>query len=291
MRTKLNGGFMIKICSDSCCDLTKQQIADNNIYVLPLFVTLGEDDLLDGETVTPEDIYEFVRKTKQLPKTAARSTEDFKEFFQELLADGSQVIYTGIGGNLSSTFDNARRAKEDLDNPNLFVIDSESLSSGIGLLLLYACQLRANGESAEQIVQKLEVQTKRVQASFVVDKLDYLYKGGRCSAMARFGANLLKIKPRLELRDGKIENTGKYMGQFKVVLKKYVDDMLNNYSNCKNDICFVTHTKTDSEIIKLIVDYVESKNIFKNVVVSEAGATITCHCGENTLGILYLLEE
>ena len=282
---------MIKICSDSCCDLTKQQIADNNIYVLPLFVTLGEDDLLDGETVTPEDIYEFVRKTKQLPKTAARSTEDFKEFFQELLADGSQVIYTGIGGNLSSTFDNARRAKEDLDNPNLFVIDSESLSSGIGLLLLYACQLRANGESAEQIVQKLEVQTKRVQASFVVDKLDYLYKGGRCSAMARFGANLLKIKPRLELRDGKIENTGKYMGQFKVVLKKYVDDMLNNYSNCKNDICFVTHTKTDSEIIKLIVDYVESKNIFKNVVVSEAGATITCHCGENTLGILYLLEE
>ena len=282
---------MIKICTDSCCDLTKDQIAQNNIYVLPLFVTLGDDDLLDGVSVKQDDIYEYVKKTKQLPKTAARSTEDFKEFFDDLLKDGSQVIYTGIGSRLSSTYENAVRAKEELGNPNLFVVDSSSLSSGIGLLLLYACTLRDNGEKAEQIAKKMLEQTKYNQASFVVDKLDYLYKGGRCSAMARFGANLLKIKPRLELRDGKIENTAKYMGQFKVVLKKYVDDMLKMYPNCKKDICFVTHTKTDPEIVQSVVEYVKSKNIFDNVVSSEAGSTITCHCGENTLGILYLLEN
>ncbi|MBQ8908855.1 MAG: DegV family protein [Clostridia bacterium] len=282
---------MIKICSDSCCDLTAQQIKDNDICIIPLIVTLGDEEYFDGETIKPDDIYEYVKKTKQLPKTAARSTEDFKEFFGKLLEDGSEVIYTGIGSQLSSTFDNARRAKEELGCDKLYVVDSKSLSTGIGLLVLNACKLRAQGLSAKQIAAQMEVQTQYDQASFVVDKLDYLYKGGRCSAMARFGANLLKIKPRLELVKGKIENTGKYMGQFKVVLKKYVDDMLNKYSNIKKDICFVTHTKTDDEIVQSVIDYVKSKNIFEQVVETTAGATITCHCGENTLGILYLLKE
>ena len=282
---------MIKICSDSCCDLTAAQIKENNISILPLFVTLGEDDFLDGQTIKPDDIYAYVKKTKQLPKTAARSTEDFKEFFSELLADGSEVIYTGIGACLSSTYENALRAKNELDNPRLYIVDSKSLSSGIGLLLLYASSLAKEGKSGQEIAELLEKQSNLNQASFVVDKLDYLHKGGRCSGLAKFGANLLKLKPRLELVDGKIENTAKYMGQFKVVLKKYVDDMLKNHQNYKNDICFVTHTKTDKEIVESVIEYVKSKNIFKQVVESEAGATITCHCGENTLGILFLLKE
>ncbi|MBQ8444232.1 MAG: DegV family protein [Clostridia bacterium] len=282
---------MINICSDSCCDLTAEQIKENEISILPLIVTLDEDEYFDGENIKPDDIYEYVKKTKQLPKTAARSTEDFKEFFGQLLEDGSEVIYTGIGSELSSTFENARRTKEEMGNDKLYVIDSKSLSTGIGLLLLEACKLRAQGVSAKEIAKHLERQTQYDQASFVVDKLDYLYKGGRCSAMARFGANLLKIKPRLELVNGKIENTGKYMGQFKVVLKKYVDDMLSMHSHVKKDICFVTHTKTDPEIVESVIEYIKSKNIFDKVVETTAGATITCHCGENTLGVLYLLEE
>ena len=282
---------MVKICTDSCCDLTSQQIKENNISVIPLFVTLGEEDFLDGVNIKPEDIYTYVKENKQLPKTAARSTEDFKEFFSELLNDGSEVIYTGISSELSSTFENARRAAVELDNPNLFVVDSKSLSTGIGLLLLYASHLAQEGICAKDIVEKLEKQRELNQASFIVDKLDYLYKGGRCSAMARFGANLLKIKPRLELKDGKIENTAKYMGQFKVVVKKYIDDMISNYSNSKKDLCFITHTKTDCEIVEFVIEYVKSKNIFDEVVESDAGATITCHCGENTLGILFLLED
>ncbi|MBO5394735.1 MAG: DegV family protein [Clostridia bacterium] len=282
---------MVKICSDSCCDLTAEQLKENNIAMIPLFVTLGEDDYLDGVSIQPEDIYDYVKKTKQLPKTAARSTEDFKEFFEELLADGSEVVYTGIGSQLSSTFDNARRAKEEMGNDRLFVVDSKSLSTGIGLLVLYAAGLAKEGKSGSEIAKAMEEQSDFNQASFVVDKLDYLHKGGRCSGLARFGANLLKIKPRLELVEGKIENTGKYMGQFKVVLKKYVDDMLAKCPNPKKDICFVTHTKTDADIVESVIEYVKSKNIFDCVVETTAGATITCHCGENTLGVLFLLER
>ena len=218
--------------------------------------------------------------------------KDIKEFFAALLADGSDVIYTGIGSSLSSTFENACRAKEEMGAKNLYMVDSKSLSTGIGLLALYGASLVKEGRyNGSEVAARMEEQAKRVQASFVVDKLDYLHKGGRCSAMAKFGANLLKLKPRLELVDGKIENTAKYMGQFKVILKKYVDDMLNMYPKCKKDICFVTHTKTDSNIVESVVEYVKSKNIFSQVVESTAGSTITCHCGENTLGILYLLEE
>ena len=281
---------MVKIATDSCCDLTVELLKENNIAVLPLLVSLGEDDYFDGVNVSPDDIYEFVKNTKQLPKTAARSTEDFKEFFSNLLEDGSEVVYTGIGSNLSCTYENAKRAKEELGSDRLFVVDSKSLSTGIGLLVLFASNLAKQGKNGEQIVDQMKKQAENSQASFVVNKLDYLHKGGRCSAMAKFGANLLKIKPRLELVDGKIENTGKYMGQFKSVLLKYVDDMLNAHPNPKKDICFVTHTKTEKEIVDAVIEHIKSKNIFDRIVETTAGSTITCHCGENTLGMLFLTE-
>lgn len=282
---------MVKIATDSCCDLTLDQIKENEIAVLPLLVSLGEDDYLDGVDVQPNDIYEFVKETKQLPKTAARSTEDFKEFFEKLLEDGSEVVYAGIGSGLSCTFENAKRAKEEIGSDRLFVVDSKSLSTGIGLLLLYAKKLAFEGKSGADIAAELQKQAQFSQASFVVNKLDYLHKGGRCSAMAKFGANLLKIKPRLEIVEGKIENTGKYMGQFKSVLLKYVDDMLKANPNPKKDICFVTHTKTEQEIVDAVIEHIKNKNIFDQIVETTAGSTITCHCGENTLGILFLTER
>ncbi len=282
---------MVKICTDSCVDINKEQLEKYNISVLPLCVILKDKEFLDGVNIKPDDIYRYVEKTGQLPKTATRSIEDFKDYFLELLSSGDEVIYMGISDKLSSSFSYAQKAKEELKNDKLYLVDSKSLSSGIGLLVLYAAKLAQNGENAESICKKLEIQREYNQASFVVDKLDYLYKGGRCSAMARFGANLLKIKPRLELIDGKIENTGKYLGKFKVVIKKYIDDMLLIHNNYKKDLCFVTHTCQDENFVKEVVDYVKSKNIFEEVVSSIAGSTITCHCGKNTLGILYLLEE
>ena len=282
---------MVKICTDSCVDINKNQIVENNISIIPLCVILGEDEYFDGVNITPKEIFEYVKKHNQLPKTSARSAEDLKDFFKAHLEDGSEVVYLGISGKLSSTYENALRAKEELQTDKLFIVDSKSLSTGIGLLVLYGCQLAEKGLTGKEIAQILTRQADFVQASFVVDKLDYLYKGGRCSAMARFGANLLKIKPRLELIDGKIENTGKYMGKFQTVIYKYIDDMLAIHSNMKKDLCFITHTCPDEKFVADVVKYVKDKNIFKEVVSSAAGSTISCHCGENTLGILYLLEE
>ncbi len=282
---------MIKICTDSCVDINKNQIEENNIYVFPLSIILGDKEYLDGVDISPKDIFSYVEKTGQLPKTAARSIEDFKAFFSDLLKDGSEVIYMGISSKLSSAFSYAKQAKEELNNDKLHIVDSKSLSTGIGLLVLYASSLAKSGKSAIEICNLIEKQADLNQASFVVDKLDFLYKGGRCSAMARFGANLLKIKPRLELIDGKIENTGKYMGKFNSVIYKYIDDMLSIHSNVKKNLCFITHTCKDLAFVEEVVNYVKSKNIFENVVSSVAGSTISCHCGENTLGILYLLEE
>lgn len=282
---------MVKICTDSCVDINKNQIFENNISIIPLCVILGEDEYFDGVNITPKEIFDYVKKRNQLPKTSARSVEDLKEFFKSQLDGDSEVVYLGISGKLSSTYENALRAKEELQTDKLFIVDSKSLSTGIGLLVLYGCQLAEKGLTGKKIAQILTRQADFVQASFVVDKLDYLYKGGRCSAMARFGANLLKIKPRLELIDGKIENTGKYMGKFQTVIYKYIDDMLAIHSNMKKDLCFITHTCPDEKFVADVVKYVKDKNIFKEVVSSVAGSTISCHCGENTLGILYLLEE
>lgn len=281
---------MIKIVTDSCCDLNKNQIEENNINVIPLYVVLGDKEYLDGVNITLKEIFEYVKITGQLPKTAARSVYDLKEYFEKLLGSDDEVIYLGISSKLSSTYENACKAKEEIKNPNLYIVDSKSLSTGIGLLVLFACRLIDEGLDAKEIVKKLEKQVKFNQTSFVVDKLDFLYKGGRCSALARFGANLLKIKPRLELKEGKIENTSKYIGQFKIVIRKYIDDMLKAHQNPKKDLCFITHTCHDLDFVNSIVDYVKSKNIFDNVVQSVAGSTISCHCGENTLGILFLEE-
>lgn len=285
------GEKLVKITTDSCADLTQQQYKDNNISVLPLFVTLGDDDYLDGVTICPQRIFDYVAQTKVLPKTAARSIEDYKEFFLQALQEENEVFYTGISSKLSSSFSNAQKAVEELGTDKIFVVDSLSLSTGIGNLVLLASKLAQAGKSGKEIAEIIEEQAKHNQASFIVDNLDYLYKGGRCSAMAKFGANLLKIKPRLELVDGEIKNTGKYMGNFKVACKKYIDDMLNLHSNHQGGIAFITHTCKDEEFVQSMVDYVKSKNMFKEVVSTRAGATITSHCGENTLGILYLLEE
>lgn len=282
---------MVKICSDSCVDLPKSLIIENNIEILPLIVMLGDEEYYDGVNIAPNDIFAYVEKTGELPKTAARGVEDFKTFFAKLLEGGDEVVYCGIGSKLSSSYNNAVKAKAELGSDKLFVVDSQSLSTGIGLLVLYAAQLAKKGLDGRAIAKYLEKQASYNQTSFVVDKLDYLHKGGRCSATAKFGANLLKIKPKLQLLDGEIKNTGKFIGQIKKVVKKYIDNTLEKYNNMKKDYCFITHTCNDSKFIEELVEMVKQKNIFKNVYSSFAGATIASHCGENTVGILYLLEE
>ncbi len=283
---------MIKFCTDSCVDIGNEFLEKNDISVLPLYVILGEEEFLDGVNIQPNDIFDYVKEKGVLPKTATRSVENYKDFYLENLKGNEEIIYIGISSQLSSSYQNAVNAREELaEKDRIHVIDSKTLSSGIGLLLLYGKKLEKEGLSADEICQRLEKQVEKNQTSFIVEKLDYLYKGGRCSALSRFGASLLNIKPILEVKEGKIENTSKLMGKFNVVCKKYIDQILSKQNNARGDICFVTHTCKDENFVTDILEYVKSKGIFEEVVSTRAGATISCHCGENTLGILYLLKE
>ena len=275
------------ITTDSTCDLSKELIEKYNIKVFPLSV-ITDDEHLDGVDLLPDDIFNYVSRTKTLPKTAARSALDFEDFFEQYTKEGNSIVHIGIGSKLSASFSNACEAAKNIGIDKVFIVDGNTLSTGTGLLLIYASELAQLNYNASQIAEMVKQRTPYVQASFVVDTLEYLYRGGRCSALSMFGANLLKIKPRLQLIDGKIAVTGKYRGKMRQVLEKYIDDSLVEFNNPDKKRCFITHATADKEIVDDIVAYVKEKNIFEEIIVTCAGSTITSHCGKGTLGILYI---
>jgi DegV family protein with EDD domain len=281
----------IRITSDSTTDLSPATLIERNIAILPLYVTLGQNTFLDGVTLTPDGIYEFYKKEKQLPKTAARSPEDNRVFFAGVLKEGyDAIIHFTISDKLSMTYQNAASAAKEFDN--VYVIDGKSLSTGTGLLMLYASDLVEEGKlSAAEIAQKVAARVDSVQASFVVDTLEFLYKGGRCSGLAYVGGSILGIKPCIKLSDGTMGVRKKFMGRLSKVLLRYIDDILETYNNPDKTRCFVTHTKMPEGATEAVIEHIKSKGIFAEILDTTAGATITTHCGEGTLGLLYLLEE
>lgn len=277
------------ITSDSSCDLSKEQIKENDIRILPLYVNLNGEEFKDGVNITPEDIFAFVKENKKLPKTSALSVEDYKRFFESILNEGKDIsiVHIGLSSGLSTSYNNSVTASKEFDG-KVISVDGKNLSTGTGLLVLYACKLAKEGLPIEEIAKKVEERVPFVQASFIIPETEYLYRGGRCSALAMLGANLLKIKPRIQVIDGVMKPNGKPRGKILPVLKQYVDDVLKEYNNPDKEICFVTHSSIEPEIANEIVEYVKAKNIFKEVVCTVAGATITSHCGKGTLGILYI---
>ena len=279
----------ILITSDSSCDLNKEQLEEFNINILPLYVNLNGEEFRDGINITPEDIFEFVKQNKKLPKTSALSVADYTLFFQNILNENkdAEIIHIGLSSGLSTSYNNSVTASKAFDG-KVSVVDGKNLSTGTGLLVLYAAKMAKEGFSKQAIIESVEKRVPFVQASFIIPETEYLYRGGRCSAIAMLGANLLKIKPRIQVIDGKMKPNGKPRGKMLPVLKQYVDDVLNEYNTPDPEICFVTHSTIEPEIAEEIKTYVESKNIFKNVIISVASATITSHCGKGTLGILYI---
>lgn len=277
------------VTTDSSCDLHPRQIEENNIKVIPLYVNLDGEEFRDGVNITPTDIFEFVKANKKLPKTSAISQADFKLFFENILKENpdAEIVHIGLSSGLSTTYNNSVNAANEF-NGKVVSIDGKNLSTGTGLLVLYAVRLAKEGLSKDQIIEKVSARVPFVQASFIAQEIEYLYRGGRCSALAMFGANLLKIKPRIQVVDGVMKNNGKPRGKTIPVLKQYVDDVLKEYNTPDPEICFVTHSTIEPEIAEEIAEYVRSKNIFKEVVTTIAGATITSHCGKGTLGILYI---
>ena len=279
---------MIKFSTDSTCDLPSYIVKENDIAVLPLYVYLGEQEYLDGVNINPNMIFDFVKKTNELPKTAGRGIEDFKEHFLSLLKEADAVVHCGIGAELSVSYQNACLAAKEIGEDKVKVVDSRSLSTSSGLILLSGISAYKNGANLEEIVKNMNNAAQNIQSSFMVDRLDFLYKGGRCSKFAFSIATFLKIKPRLEVVNGKLVNTGKEVGPMRIVLKKYIDAILKKYNNPRRNRCLITHTKMDEDVLNEIVEYVKNKNIFDVVETSVAGSVITSHCGEGTLGIMYI---
>ena len=273
----------IAISIDSACDLPKEVIKENNIFCMPYFVTMGEKEYRDGDNVTSADLFKFVKENGVLPKTGAPSAEMFKEYFSDILKSYDAVIHISLSDKMTSAFANARLGAEELKN--VYLIDSMSLSSGIALLALKCVEKVKQGKQPEQIVEELNALRPYVQASFLVDTLKYLYKGGRCSSLALIGATLLMLKPQISVINGEMKVTKKYMGGINGCLKKYVEDMLKK-SSPDLSVAFVTHS-SPMEISSKICDRLREYG-FKQVYDVNASSTISSHCGPGTLGILFI---
>lgn len=275
----------IAITCDSVCDLSQELIKQNNISILPISIILGDETFSDGVNINSQKIFDYVAKNKQLPKTSAINEFQYAEFFKEHLDGVDALIHFTISSDMSSCFNNAKKAANTLKN--VYVIDSRNLSTGVGLQVLYACMLRDKGEKPENIVKKVEARKQFVQASFVVERLDYLYKGGRCSALQLLGANLLKIRPSIIVKNGKMDVHKKYRGKMKDVVKDYIKDTLNEFNTYDKSICFITYSSATEDMVEAAKSTLKEFANFENVYITTAGATVTSHCGENTLGILY----
>jgi DegV family protein with EDD domain len=276
----------IKLISDSTCDLSKELIEKYDIEILPLFVGVGDKNLRDGVEITPEDIYDYVDKSGKLPTTAAPNIDSFLTVFRRWRDEGYEIVHFNISGDFSSSYRNACLAAEEVGG--VYVVDTRNLSTGQGLVVLYGAELLAQGKSAAEIAEACAAVTPKVEASFVVDSIDYLRKGGRCSAVAALGANLLKLKPCIEVIDGKMTPSKKYRGNIGKVILQYVDDRLRDRDDIDLHRIFITHTRCDEEIIAQVEEKIKSYFDFGEILKTTAGCTVTSHCGPYTLGILFI---
>lgn len=282
--------MQIRISAESTVDLTKELIAKYNVSVVPFTLTLGDKTAPDGE-ITPKEIISFVNETGILPKTSAINEFQYTEYFSELLKESDYVVHFTLSSGISGTNSNANRAAEAINaqagEQKVFVVDSKSLSTGIALLVLYACDLVKEGLSAKDIYEKCLARVPYVQASFILKRVDYLYKGGRCNAMAYFGANLLGIRPQIIVKDGKMVSGKKYKGKYSKGVDRYCSDVLEEFNTPDKTRVFLTYTTADEETIQIAINHLKEAG-FKEILTTTAGGTITSHCGEDCLGILYI---
>ena len=274
----------IAISLDSACDLSKELIEKYDFKIIPFGVNLGDKFFYDGE-ISPEEIFEYADNNKTLPKTNAVNEESFKEHFAKILNDYDAIIHFDISSEMSSAYQNAVNASKNFKN--VYVVDSRTLSTAISLEAIYAKKLTETMDDPAKIVELVKKRIPAVQASFVIERLDYLYKGGRCSGLALLGANLLKIRPEIEVLNGNMKNTEKFRGKMADCVTKYCRATLEKYNHPDKSVIFITHSVADKELVDA-AKAVVSEYGFENVYETTAGCTVSSHCGKNTLGILYI---
>lgn len=273
----------IAVSVESTNDLTSELLSKYDIKVIPFEIILGDKVFKDGDLTTAE-MFAYVDANGVLPKTTALNEYEYTEFFEGLLKEHDAVIHIALSSGLSSSCSHAVSASKKMQN--VYVVDSYTLSTGIGLLAIYARELAENGTDPEEIYNRVQARTEKLQVSFVIERLDYLYKGGRCSSLALFGANLLKLRPRIVVTNGKMTSDKKFRGNMGSVVAKYCQETLADFPNPDLDKVFITYTSATPEMILAARTACENAG-FKNIYETNAGGTIASHCGANTLGILY----
>ena len=276
----------IKITSDSTCDLSKELVEKYDIGIIPLTVVKDGQAYTDGIDITPSDIFAHVASGGNLCSTSALGVGEYQDRFAKYASEYDGVLHINISAEFSSSFQNACLAAEEFDNVR--VVDSRNLSTGQGLVVLKACELAQTCETLEQLQNQLNEFTPKVEASFLLDQLKYMVKGGRCSAVVALGANLLNLKPCIEVKDGKMSVVKKYRGNYAKCLANYVKDRLSNRDDLDKGTLFVTRTPVSDDCLKAVEAAVAECDAFENTYWTEAGCTVSCHCGPSTLGVLFV---
>ncbi len=278
----------VVITADSTCDLPQELLSRFDIHTIPLMITLGENTFLDGHGFTPLDMYARYRQDGTLPKTSAPGVQEFIDFFSPFTEQGFSVVHLDISSELSNSYNAACLAADELGD--VYVVDSRMLSTGLGLLAIEGAECRDRGMDAESIAEHLRGMTGKVQTSFVLDTLEYMWKGGRCTGVAALGANLLHLKPGLEMIDGKLTVYKKYRGNINHVYKQYVKERLQGRKVRPGHVFVTDSGEVDPEVLEEIYALIRETIPVKEIHHSLAGCTISTHCGPKTLGILFVEE-
>ena len=280
---------MVKIISDSTCDLSPELIAKYDIDILPLHILLGEDEYEDGKNITPEQIYSWSDENKTTPKTSAPALTDAIELFKPYIDEGREIVCFSISSSMSTSGNVMRIAAEELEaEDRITVIDSANLSTGIGLLVIEAAIMAQNNHTVEEIVSAIESLKPNVRASFVVDTLTYLYRGGRCNAVSAMAGGVLKLHPKIVVENGEMNASKKYRGKINSVIMTYVKDMEDDLKAARPDRVFITHSGCDRTIVEEVHSYLENLGVFSEILETRAGGVISSHCGPGTLGVLFI---
>lgn len=277
----------IRITSDSTCDLSPDYLQAHRVELLPLYTMKGGETFRDGVDIHPQDIFDHVAAGGDLCSTAANNVSDYQELFARLLPECDAIIHIDISADFSSCYQNACVAASEL--PNVYVVDSRNLSSGHGHIVCEAVNMAEEGKlSPQEIVDRLNELTSRVEASFLLDRLDYMVKGGRCSMVVALGANLLHLKPCIEVIDGKMKVVKKYRGSYEKCILNYVRDRLQNRDGLVYERIFITHTPVADGLVDKVRAAIQECAPFTDIIETQAGCTVSCHCGPGTLGILFI---
>ena len=279
----------VKILSDSTCDLSKELVERYDIEILPLHIVLGEAEYKDGEEISPDEIYEWADANKTTPKTSAIAITDVMDAYEKWLKEYDEIVIFSISGKMSTTVNVMRMAADELEvEDRVFVVDSENLSTGNGLLVIEAAIMAKEGKRAKEIEAYVNELKPRVKASFVVDTLTYLHRGGRCSGVAALAGGALKLHPKIMVEEGGMKPDKKYRGKMRKVILDYAKEMEEQLLGAKKDRVFITHSGCEAEVLESVKEYLESINHFDEILITRAGGVISSHCGPGTLGVLYI---